>query len=151
MSEPHVRAGRIRRALFDIREHYQDTLTPVRRASGSHATAAAFAPMPISANILDVRAMACSRLSGWVLVVLDDQDLHTNFYGTDVVALTGFLDKHADWLAVHEAASDVIAELEASAADLSGIVLDNLPHRFKVGACLAPPTGRPALVWSRPR
>lgn len=135
MSDRYQRAGRIRRALADIKTHYPSTLAPVRRASGSHATAAAFAPLPVSAHILDARAMACSRLAGWALVVIEERNLHPRLYGTDVVGLVKFLDAHADWLAIHEASADVIAELEASATELGGIAAPRHAETMYLGRC----------------
>jgi len=69
-------AKQIRRALDTIIEHWDATLEPVRRATGSHVKATREPPMPISANVLDVRAMCRSRMAAWCLLVMDERDLH---------------------------------------------------------------------------
>lgn len=126
----------ILRALADIGKHYDDTLEPVRRAPGSHVKASKEPPLPISAHVLDVRAMTCSRLAGWSLMVIDERDLHTeHLSGTDVRAMCDLLRRHADWLSEHEAAADVVAELEGSARDLTGIAAPHRKDWMSLGIC----------------
>jgi hypothetical protein len=115
-------ATQIRRALGSILMCWDDTMKPARRGEGSHVKTSKEPPMPISAHVLDVRAMTCSRMAGWCLVVIQDRDLHTeSLSGLDVKAMADLLDRHADWLGEHEAVADVVAELEASAHELRQI------------------------------
>jgi hypothetical protein len=125
-------AGRLRKALDDIRRDYDATLAPARRDIGSHALGSLVnPPIPISAAVLDTRATAHERLGYWALVVMRGRRLH-RAGDAGVPALAAFLTVHADWLAAYPKA---LAELESSAADLGEIAADNAPHRFKVGNC----------------
>jgi hypothetical protein len=129
-------AAQIRKALITITGAWDETLEPVRRATGGHATAAAFPSLPISADVLDKRAMTCSRLAGWCLVVITDRDLHTeSLSGLDVIAMADLLTRHADWLGTHEAAADVVSELEASAHDLRAIAVPVHKDWQAIGDC----------------
>ena len=126
----------IRRALGSILKHWDDTLEPVRRAPGSHVQTSGDAPLPISADVLDKRAMCCSRMAGWCLVVIEDRDLHTeHLSGLDVFGMADLLTRHAAWLGEHEAAADVVAELEASARDIEGIAAPLRREWMSLGMC----------------
>lgn len=136
MSDAFELAGQIRKALTTITKHWNDTLEPVRRAPGSHVKTSKTPPLPISADILDKRAMCRSRMAGWCLVVIDDRDLHTErLSGLDIFAMSDLLTRHADWLGSHEAAADVVDELEASARDIRGIAVPHRKDWQSLGAC----------------
>jgi len=136
MSDTPDNANLIRRALHDIERHYDDTLEPVRRAPGSHVKVSKEPPLPISAHVLDVRAMCCSRLASWSLLVIEERDLHTErLSGLDVPAMCDLLHRHADWLGEHEAADDVVTELESSARDLAGITTPHRKEWMSLGTC----------------
>ena len=128
--------SRILKALGSILMCWEDTLEPVRRAPGGHATVAAFAPLPVSAHILDVRAQTRARMAGACRMVIDERDLHTeHLSGFDVIAMADLIDRHAEWLAQHQAAAVVVSELEASASELRAI---SAPHRKEwqsLGTC----------------
>lgn len=129
-------ATQIRKALDSIIEHYDETIEPCRRGLGSHVKASKEPPIPISAHILSTRALCCSRMAAWCLLVIDERDLHTeHLSGLDVFAMADLLGRHAPWLGEHVAKRDVILELEASAKELEEIALDNKPRRFRVGLC----------------
>ena len=127
---------RILKALKTILDNYDATLEPVRRAPGAQVKGSKEPPLPISVHVLDIRAMTCSRLASWSLLVIDERDLHTeHLSGLDVFAMADLLTRHAEWLGKHEAGTVAAEELEASARDLAGIALDNRPRRFTVGLC----------------
>jgi len=132
LSAADVLAGRIRKALYEISDAWDDTLEPARRVTGSHAMGSIVnPPLPIDADVLDKRACAHERLAYWARVVITGRKLH-RLVAVDVAALCAFLLIHVDWLAGYPKA---VAELEGSAADLGVIAADNAPHRFRVGAC----------------
>ena len=127
---------KIRRALGSILMTWDETLKPVRRGETSRVDTSKEAPMPISAHILDVRAMCCSRMAGWCLVVIEDRDLHTeHLSGLDVRAMADLLVRHSDWLGDHEAAAEVVDELETSARDLRQIVAPHDREWMSLGPC----------------
>ena len=136
MSDAYTRAEQIRKALKDITGHWAACLQPVRRGAGSRVQTSGAPPLPISANVLDARAMCLSRMAGWCRVVMDDRDLHTEgVSGLDVHAMADLLTRHADWLGNHEAAEDVVTELEASAKDLRGIAVPHRREWMSLGTC----------------
>lgn len=143
MADPRVLAGRIRRALYQISDAWDDTLEPARREVGSHAAGSLVnPPLPIAADVLDKRRTAHVRLAGWSRVVITGRKLH-RLPTVDVPALCAFLIVHCDWLAGSEFGTVATNQLEASSADLGVIAADNAPHRFRVGSC--PGTGADGL------
>jgi len=128
-------ATQIRRALGSILMCWDDTMKPARRGEGSHVKTSKEPPMPISAHVLDVRAMCRARLGGWVRVILEEQDLKTVFYSSDVPALVDFLDTHADWLGDFEAGPDAAYEIDLSAQELRAIVTPHVKEWMKIGTC----------------
>ena len=129
-------AARIRKALGSIVKHWDATLEPVRRAPGSHVKTSREPPLPISADVLDKRAMCCSRMAGWCLVVIEDRDLHTeHLSGLDVFAMADLLKRHCDFLGEHQAVADVVAELEASARDIAGLSAPRRREWMSLGTC----------------
>jgi len=140
MTDTRITAGRIRRALYQISDAWDDTLEPARRSAGSHAmTSLVNPPLPIPADVLDKRAKAHERLAWWSLMVIRGRNL-THLVAVDVAALTTFLLIHVDWLADQPGA---LTDLEGCAADLTQIAADNAPHRFKVGKCPGSNNGLP--------
>jgi len=128
-------ATQIREDLAAILEHYDQTLEPVKGTSGSHIKVSKEPPLPISANVLDARAMCRSRLGGWVQIVLEEQRLNTTFYAGDLPALVGFLDTHADWLATFEAGRDAAYEIGLSAQELKALAMPRVKAWMKIGTC----------------
>lgn len=142
LSAADVLAGRIRRALYEISDAWDDTLEPARRAAGSHVlTSMVNPPLPISADVLDKRAKAHERLAWWALQVIHGRHLH-RLVAIDVHALCAFLLIHVDWLADYPRA---LADLEGSAADLGAIAADNAPRHQTVGHCPGTNNGRPCV------
>jgi hypothetical protein len=135
MSEPDI-GRQIRKALLKILEHFDATLEPVRRGIGSHVQTSGEAPMPISAHVLDTRAMCRSRLAGWSLLVIEERDLHTEgLSGLDVDAMCDLLMRHADWLGDHEAGEVALDEIETSARDLAAIAAPRRREWMSLGIC----------------
>lgn len=135
MADTRITAGRIRRALYQISDAWDDTLEPARRIIESHAlTPPTNPPLPISADVLDKRRTAHIRLAYWARLVIQGQKLHL-LAGVDVAALAAFLIIHCDWLADHPSSAAAVRDLEDSATDLGAIAADNAPHRFNVGHC----------------
>lgn len=133
-------AARIRTALAGIRDAWDDTLEPARRATGSHVlTSMVNPPLPVDADVLDKRAKAHERLAYWARMVITGRRLH-RLVAVDVAALCTFLLIHADWLAGFPRA---LAELEGSASELGAIAADNAPRCQDVGPCPGTTNGRP--------
>ena len=126
---------KIRKALGSILMCWEDSLEPARRGETAHVDTSREAPMPISAHVLDVRAMCRARLGGWVRVICEEQDLKTVFYSSDVPALVDFIDTHADWLADFEAGADAAYEIDQSAQELRAIVTPHVKEWMKIGTC----------------
>ena len=136
MSDARAAATRIRKALLTIQTSYPKTLQPVRRATGSHATAAAFPSLPISATILDIRAVTRNRLATECLYVIAGRDLHTeNLSGGDVPAMTDLHMRHSEWMGEQASAPIAVANLEASASELCGIASTHPRDFMSLGAC----------------
>ena len=135
MTQPSIGA-RIRIALLKILNHYEATLQPVRRGTGSHVKASHEAPMPVSAHILDTRAMTRSRLASWCLLVIDERDLHTEgLSGLDVPAMCDLLMRHSDWLGDHEAGDVALDEIQTSARELAAIAAPRHKEWMSLGIC----------------
>ena len=134
LSTTDVLAGRIRKALYGITDNFDSCLDPASRAPGSHARAGVFPPLPINADILDKRALACARLRVWSALVMVGRRLQ-HLAADDACTMAAFLLIHVDWLAAQDAGPQVASQLEASAADLGQVAADNAPHRFGVGRC----------------
>lgn len=137
MSEPEPRddAARIRQALWTIRMCWPQMLPLAPRPPRAGIVGRApDVPLPVPVSILDLRALTLSRLASWALVVADDQDLHTSLDGADALGLCRFLDTHADYLAAHPAAGDVLDELGDSARRCDRVVDHPGPLEF-VGRC----------------
>jgi hypothetical protein len=134
--DPRELAKRIRKALLAITKHYDSCLTPVRRAPGSHASAAAFASLPISATILDDRAQCRTRLAYWCDQVIRARDLHTEHLSFhDVAAMCDLLQRHSDWLGETVGAAIAMWELEDSAGDLRSIAVSHRRDWMPLGPC----------------
>jgi hypothetical protein len=126
--------ARIRTALRDINGSFDGSLEPVRRGQGSHATASAFPPLPVSAHVLDVRARACGRLATWARIVAYAQDLHPAMSRSDVPALTHLLTIHAALISTLASGETCMDQLEASARDLAAISTTTDPGTL-LGTC----------------
>jgi hypothetical protein len=136
LTDPQKLATRIRKALLAIAKHYDKSLTPVRRAPGSHASTAAFASLPISANVLDNRARCRARLAYWCHATIRGRDLHTEHLSRlDVRAMCDLLQRHSDWLSETQGATIAMWELEASAGDLRSIVASHRRDWMPLGPC----------------
>lgn len=125
-------AERIRRALDDIEQHYPATIVPVTRVTGSHAKTVAFAPLPISAHVLDARDLCRQRLGDWCYRIITDRKLRTPLTTSDVPAMVSLLRTHADLLGTHPQA---VAQLEASAHELEAIAAPRRREWMRLGPC----------------
>jgi hypothetical protein len=135
-------AARLRDALTTIRDDWDDTLEPARRAQESHAlTSMVNPPLPVPADVLDARLKAHERLSYWSWYTLKTRHLSL-LEAADPPALCTFLIIHAAWLAGFPKA---LTELEASAAELGVIAAQNQPRHQDVGPCPGTTNGLPCM------
>jgi len=134
---PHeVLEVRIIAALRSINGSFGGSLEPVRRGVGSHAVRPAYAPMPVSAVVLDIRLTVCNRLGTYARMVIAGQDLHPQgLRAGDVAALTHFLGIHAQWLSTLGSGEAVMERLEESATALAGISTPATDASTLLGAC----------------
>lgn len=129
-------AGRIHLALVEIRDHYDDSLQPVRRAAGSHVQTTQVAPLPVSGTVLDARQECRRRLAGIVRKVIEGRDLHTEHVAFfDVAGMVEMLIRHLDWIGRHEMADVFLQHLRSSAHDLTAIAAPQRREWLFLGMC----------------
>ncbi|MBZ4323928.1 hypothetical protein [Streptomyces huiliensis] len=92
--------------------------------------------IPLDTRVLDARADIRTVLTGWAALVREERGVGAPV--RDAAALTGFLARHADWLAAHPAAAELTAEtkelIRAGWAALSG----PRDRHVAVGSCVRP-------------
>lgn len=132
----HTTAFRLRNALLTITRCWPLMLPdgPAATTAGTIGRHATGSRPPIPVHVLDARSEALSRLNGWTRVVLEERGLHASVDGGDAHAMGKLLKAHADWLADHPAADDVLAELEDSARRCQGIAEPFAALKF-AGVC----------------
>lgn len=136
LSDTDRLAGRIRKALYGVIDHYAGALTAGGGASFSAVHSTMESRMPVSADVLDARDLCCSRLAGWALLVLEERDLrYAALHASDAVGLARFLVVHADWLAGHEAAKDALEEIASSSRDLKDLDEPRQRDWLPIGEC----------------
>jgi len=134
--------NQIRRDLWSIRETYDETIEPARRATGSQVKASKEPPLPISAHILDVRVETFRDLHYWCSFILD------NMRGADDKALTTRVDLTVDGMTAFietwtvrivgdfpADAENLAKEMGRAARGLRGVVQETGARRFPIGGC----------------
>lgn len=136
MSEPDV-GRQIRKALTGITDHYDAALIPIGSGPGPKIQNTHEAPMPVSANVLDARAMCRSRLASWCLMVIQDRDLRFDIglSGLDVWGMVALLDIHSEWFAAHEVAAIILDEIQTSVRELTAIAAPVAKGWMSLGIC----------------
>lgn len=143
---PQQIEGRLTAALITIAASWDDMLVvppaarPGRRTNGTGVTlddkAEASDDTPRAVQVIDARAPIAAVLNSWCRVVVQDHDVeHGIPSGTDVPDMARFLSRWAYLMAEHEAAEDLLEEIQAARS---------VVERW------APPKQHPPAGW-RPR
>lgn len=143
MTDPYVTAGHIRRALYDINDHYDDALDPPAHRDDSEARGGDLARPPTNLHALDVRQAADRDLTRWVRFILDHVndgsiehapdagiDSKTRFVNTWALALT---EQHPNDASGHKDACK--EQLTRHARALKVVALGIRTKRVEVGPC----------------
>lgn len=132
----HSPAFRIRNALLTITRCWPQMLPTAPKAtiSGTIGRHSSESQPPVPLHVLDARRITLEYLRSWALVVIDDRNLHPKLDGNDADGMARLLKAHADWLAEHEAAGDVLAQLEDCARKCQGIAEPFAALKF-AGVC----------------
>jgi len=124
----------LRRDLFSLCALW-DQMLDLPRTPSAHTTGRTEAPTPVPIAVLSLRREAGEQLAAWAHLVAEEQHLNPRLDLRDVVAVCRFLDRHADFLAHHEAGLDAKAEVATIARQVEQLVRQTRPRRFIVGSC----------------
>ena len=88
-------------------------------------------------RLLSLRREVAEILNGWCRVVVEDRPVTTALPkdGMDVLALTVFLERHAAWMAEHEAAYDCADEVANLARQVEGVASPMVKEWVGLGSC----------------
>jgi hypothetical protein len=128
-------AGRLTAALATINNLWADTLEPTRGAPGLGSAGSKEAPTPIPTHILDLRRDTELTLTGWALVTIEDRQLHYGPRSNDAPGLCEFLNRHTEWLSLHDAAADILAEIQKAADRITAATRPQRRDWVNLGAC----------------
>ncbi|MFB7867733.1 hypothetical protein [Streptomyces sp. NPDC056069] len=92
--------------------------------------------MPFNLRAADVRTQILAVLSAWASLVLEERDLAGPRRA--VVPLVNFLTRNGTWLASHDAAGEVSAEIAQLVRRALGVIDPTTNRRIPVGECVEP-------------
>lgn len=131
----HHHGEDIAKAVATIALHWNASLRGPKEGASGGKRPAPTSRTPVPPAVLDARALALSRMTGWALVVIDDRELSAHVDGNDALALAELLLTHADWLGHHEASADAVAELADSARQILALATGTRRRRITIGSC----------------
>ncbi|MDH6435230.1 hypothetical protein M2158_003707 [Streptomyces sp. SAI-144] len=105
--------------------------------------------MPFNCRAADTRSSILGVLSSWATLVLEEFGLTGPRRA--VAPLTRFLVRHSNWLAGHEAAGDVSAEVAQLVRKAHGVIDPATSRRIPVGDCVEPDCSGDLTAIVRPR
>ncbi|WP_367322383.1 hypothetical protein [Streptomyces sp. HUAS ZL42] len=105
--------------------------------------------MPFNSRAADVRSSITEVLSSWATVVLEERGLSGPRRA--VAPLARFLARHSDWLAAHDAAGDVSAEVARLVRGAYDVIDPARSRRIPVGDCVEPGCSGGLTAVVRPR
>ncbi|MFI8829099.1 hypothetical protein [Streptomyces sp. NPDC053431] len=105
--------------------------------------------MPFNLRAADVRTQILAVLSAWASLVLEERDLAGPRRA--VVPLVNFLTRHGTWLAAHDAAGEVSAEIAQLVRRALGVIDPTTSRRIAVGGCVEPGCTGALTAVVRPR
>ena len=144
MTDPYVTAGKIRRALRDITEHYDAAGDPPKISDDSDPRGGDQARPPTDVHAIDCRADTIRHVSFWAQFILDevnDGKITTKVRGSDLGGMARFIDTWA--LALAEQCPDDASghkeacrqELERDARRLKAVAHGTRTRSIQVGPC----------------
>ena len=88
-------------------------------------------------RLLSLRREVVEVLNGWCRVVIEDRPVTKALPsdGMDAIALAVFLERHASWMAEHEAALDCADEVEHLARQVEGVASPKVKQWVSLGSC----------------
>ena len=89
-------------------------------------------------RVVSLRALVTAHLNAWCRVVMEDRPVTnpaTLPPGDDALAMVTFLERHAQWLSGHEAATDMLDELTEDAAQCARWADPYRREWHTIGAC----------------
>lgn len=92
-------------------------------------------------RLVSLRRDVTDSLNGWSRVIVEDRPVHKALPdGTDPEEMCTFLERHAQWMSGHEAASDMAEELDRLARDVRRYAPPPItdkprPATWRIGAC----------------
>ncbi|GAA3394612.1 hypothetical protein [Streptomyces roseoviridis] len=105
--------------------------------------------MPFNLRAADVRTSILAVLSGWAGLVLEERGLAGPRRA--VGPLVHFLTRHGSWLAAHDAAGEVSAEVAQLVRRALGVIDPATSRRIAVGECVEPGCSGALTAVVRPR
>lgn len=138
--------GRLRASLATIETQWDHMLTPPTRRPGQRVDGSVTLldddderddDMPRSVRLMEARDDVRQTLRSWCQVTVEDHDVEHHIpAGTDVPGMARFLSRWSYLLAEHDAALDLLAEVERARGQV---------ERW------APPSSHPPHDWHPPR
>jgi hypothetical protein len=105
--------------------------------------------MPFNSGAAEARSAIMAVLSCWATLVVEERGLTGPRRA--VAPLAGFLARHADWLAAHEAAGDASAEVAQLVRRAHGVIDPATSRRIPIGDCVEPGCSGGLTAVVRPR
>lgn len=101
---------------------------------GDRVTAGGRPGIPLNGPAVDARADIRGTLASWADLIVEGRTVRLPL--RTVPALAAFLRRHLAWLAVHPAAEDAAAEVDALVRRCMKIARPRLERRIPVGPCI---------------
>jgi hypothetical protein len=106
-------------------------------------TTAASSGMPASTDevmsldrLISLRHDVTTTLNSWARVVVDDRGItHRIPLGTDTEALAVFLERHAEWLSRHPAATEAADEIQTASRHVRAVAIPVRREWLPIGDC----------------
>lgn len=131
----HRRLGDIRASLHGLRLDWPGLLE-APASTGRHSTGATGSRPPVDAHRLHLATSVPHTLASWALLVMEERGLPgSKLTAGDVVALSRWLDPHAEWLAAHPAGDEAAAEIMSAGRQVRTVVEPSGIRRIDVCPC----------------
>lgn len=119
-------------ALADIRRHWSQMRTTKGAASGR----ASADPVNGLDRLISARYDVQIVLNGWCRLIMEDRPVTKALpRGDDVPDMVAFLERHARWMSGHEAAEDMMVEIQDRAKIVKGFAVPERREWMSIGSC----------------